>query len=151
MSAVADDVHPADAASDATGERDLLDALVPILLHWRLLLVAPLLAGLVALGATYLVAPTYTSRTTFLPPQQQQSSAVSALAQLTALSGLAAATGAVKTPGELTLPIVRALVGDILLVEEDAIEDAILTLLEVEKTVIEGAGAAGLAAVRAYR
>ena len=58
---------------------------------------------------------------------------------------------AVKTPGELTLPIVRALVGDILLVEEDAIEDAILTLLEVEKTVVEGAGAAGLAAVMAYR
>ena len=58
---------------------------------------------------------------------------------------------AVKTPGELTLPIVRALVGDILLVEEEAIEDAILTRLEVEKTVIEGAGAAGLAAVMAYR
>jgi threonine dehydratase len=58
---------------------------------------------------------------------------------------------AVKTPGELTLPIVRDLVGDILLVEEDAIENAILTLLEVEKTVVEGAGAAGLAAVTSYR
>ena len=58
---------------------------------------------------------------------------------------------AVKTPGELTLPIVRALVGDILLVEEDAIENAILSLLEVEKTVVEGAGAAGLAAVTSYR
>jgi threonine dehydratase len=58
---------------------------------------------------------------------------------------------AVKTPGELTLPIVRELVGDILLVEEDAIEDAILALLEVEKVVVEGAGAIGLAAVRAYR
>jgi threonine dehydratase len=54
---------------------------------------------------------------------------------------------AVKRPGELTLPIVRALVGDILLVEEDAIEAAILALLEVEKLVVEGAGAAGLAAV----
>jgi threonine dehydratase len=58
---------------------------------------------------------------------------------------------AVKNPGELTLPIVRQLVGDILLVEEDAIEDAILTLLEVEKTVVEGAGATGLAALTAYR
>jgi threonine dehydratase len=58
---------------------------------------------------------------------------------------------AVRTPGQLTLPIVRALVRDILLVEEDAIEDAILTLLEAEKLVIEGAGAAGLAAVMAYR
>ncbi|HLT01983.1 MAG TPA: threonine ammonia-lyase [Geminicoccaceae bacterium] len=58
---------------------------------------------------------------------------------------------AVKTPGELTLPIVRELVGDILLVEEDAIEDAILALLEVEKVVVEGAGAVGLAALMAYR
>ena len=57
----------------------------------------------------------------------------------------------VKKPGELTLPIVRALVGDILLVEEVALEEAILTLLEVEKVVIEGAGAAGLAAVSTYR
>jgi threonine dehydratase len=54
---------------------------------------------------------------------------------------------AVKRPGKLTLPIVKALVGDILLVEEDAIEAAILCLLEVEKLVVEGAGAAGLAAV----
>jgi threonine dehydratase len=54
---------------------------------------------------------------------------------------------AVKRPGRLTLPIVKALVDDILLVEEDAIEAAVLCLLEVEKLVVEGAGAAGLAAV----
>jgi threonine dehydratase len=58
---------------------------------------------------------------------------------------------AVKAPGELTFPIIQALVGDILLVEEEALEQAILTLLEVEKTVVEGAGAAGLAAVTSYR
>jgi threonine dehydratase len=57
---------------------------------------------------------------------------------------------AVKAPGELTFPIIQALVGDILLVEEEALEQAILTLLEVEKTVVEGAGAAGLAAVTSY-
>jgi threonine dehydratase len=58
---------------------------------------------------------------------------------------------AVKAPGELTFPIVQALVDDILLVEEEALEQAVLTLLEVEKTVAEGAGAAGLAAVASYR
>ena len=57
---------------------------------------------------------------------------------------------AVKEPGTLTLPIVRELVSDILLVEEGAIEEAIVLLLEVEKSVVEGAGAAGLAAVLAY-
>jgi threonine dehydratase len=57
---------------------------------------------------------------------------------------------AVKAPGALTLPIVKSLVRDTLLAEEDAIESAILLLLEVEKTVVEGAGAAPLAAVLAH-
>jgi threonine dehydratase len=56
---------------------------------------------------------------------------------------------AVTTPGELTLPIVREHVKQVLLVEEDAIEAAILLLLEIEKTVAEGAGAVTLAAVLA--
>jgi threonine dehydratase len=54
---------------------------------------------------------------------------------------------AVKAPGALTLPIVRRLVSEIVLVDEDPIEAAILLLLEVEKTVVEGAGAAALAAL----
>src|SRR6266850_515840 len=54
---------------------------------------------------------------------------------------------AVKAPGALTLPIVKRLVREVFLVEEDAIEAAILLYLEVEKTVVEGAGAAALAAV----
>jgi threonine dehydratase len=57
---------------------------------------------------------------------------------------------AVKSPGVLTLPIIEALVGDILLVGETALEEAVLALLEVEKTVIEGAGAAGLAAIMSH-
>ncbi|KAG4080934.1 hypothetical protein HA402_010105 [Bradysia odoriphaga] len=54
---------------------------------------------------------------------------------------------AVKSPGELTLPIVRRLVDRIELVSESDIEHAIVVLLEIEKTVVEGAGAAGLAAL----
>lgn len=54
---------------------------------------------------------------------------------------------AVKEPGRHTLAIVRALVDDILLVDEDEIEAAVLLLLDVEKTVVEGAGAVGLAAL----
>ena len=56
---------------------------------------------------------------------------------------------AVTQPGVLTLPIVRKLVDEILLVEESEIEAAVLLLLEVEKTVVEGAGAAGLAVLLA--
>ena len=54
---------------------------------------------------------------------------------------------AVGKPGKLTLPIVRRLVDDIVLVSEGALEKAIVLLLDVEKTVAEGAGAAGLAAL----
>jgi threonine dehydratase len=58
---------------------------------------------------------------------------------------------AVKSPGILTWPIVQKLVDDIVLVSEGDLEHAILLLLEIEKTVVEGAGAAGLAALIRYR
>ena len=52
---------------------------------------------------------------------------------------------AVKHPGALTKPIVEQLVDDIVLVGEAAMEQAVQTLIEIEKTVAEGAGAAALA------
>jgi len=54
---------------------------------------------------------------------------------------------AVKQPGKVTLPIIDALVDDVMLADEAALETAVLMLLEIEKTVAEGAGAAGLAAL----
>jgi threonine dehydratase len=56
---------------------------------------------------------------------------------------------AVKAPGRITSEIVRALVDDILLVTEPDVEHALSLLLTIEKSVTEGAGAAGLAAVLA--
>ena len=56
---------------------------------------------------------------------------------------------AVKEPGVLTRGLVRALIDGIVLVDEDRIEQAISLYLMIEKTVAEGAGAAGLAAVLA--
>jgi threonine dehydratase len=54
---------------------------------------------------------------------------------------------AVKAPGAITSGIVRALVDDIVLVTEQHVEHALSLLLTIEKSVTEGAGAAGLAAV----
>ncbi|MEO8006875.1 MAG: threonine ammonia-lyase [Betaproteobacteria bacterium] len=54
---------------------------------------------------------------------------------------------AVKEPGRLTLEIIRREVEGIVLVDESDIEQAMLLLLEIEKTVVEGAGAVGLAAL----
>jgi len=54
---------------------------------------------------------------------------------------------AVKDVGDLPFSILESLVIEILLVEEETIERAIVSLIEIEKTVAEGAGAAGLAAL----
>lgn len=57
---------------------------------------------------------------------------------------------AVKVPGKKTLQIIRQQVDEILLVSEKDIEEAIYLYLSIEKTVAEGAGAAALAAVKAW-
>ena len=57
---------------------------------------------------------------------------------------------AVGTPGVLPLAIIKKLVSDVVLVDEGDIEQAMVMLLEIEKTLVEGAGAAGLAALLKY-
>lgn len=57
---------------------------------------------------------------------------------------------AVSSPGKIALTIIARLVNDLLLVDEGDIEHAIVMLLEVEKTLTEGAGAVGLAALLSY-
>jgi threonine dehydratase len=54
---------------------------------------------------------------------------------------------AVKAPGKVTFPLLQRFVDDVVLVGEEEIARAILLLLEREKSVVEGAGAAGLAAL----
>jgi threonine dehydratase len=64
------------------------------------------------------------------------------------LGGATLAEGiAVKNVGALTLPIVRALVSEIILVDEGYLERAVNAYLTLQKTMAEGAGAAGLAAM----
>ena len=57
---------------------------------------------------------------------------------------------AVKKPGGVTLPVVKALVDDILLVNERQLEWAVGALVEQQRIVSEGAGAAGIAALYAH-
>ena len=57
---------------------------------------------------------------------------------------------AVGTPGVITQAIIARRVDDLLLVDEGDIEQAMVMLLEIEKTLVEGAGAAGLAALLKY-
>jgi len=54
---------------------------------------------------------------------------------------------AIKRPGDLTLPIIKQYVDEIMLVGEKEIEESVLIFLELESSVVEGAGAVGLAAM----
>ncbi|WP_338444923.1 threonine ammonia-lyase [Pelagerythrobacter marensis] len=58
---------------------------------------------------------------------------------------------AVKAPGAFTSEVIAERVDDILLVSEESLEKAVSLLLQIEKTVVEGAGSAGLAAVLEHR
>lgn len=81
-------------------EISLLDLLQVVVDNLRLLVLAPLAAGLLALGYTFTIAPTFTATTKFMPPQQQQSSAAAMLSSLGALGGLAGAASGLKNPAD---------------------------------------------------
>jgi tyrosine-protein kinase Etk/Wzc len=78
----------------------LLNILTDVAKSWRLLIFAPLFAGLCALGGSNFISPTYTAVTKFLPPQQQQNAAASMLQNLGALGGFAGAAAGLKNPGD---------------------------------------------------
>jgi len=89
-------------------EISLLDLLQTIVDNLRLLVFGPLAVGITALGLSYLIPPTYTAKTQFLPPQQQQSAAASMLASLGSLGGLAGAVGGIKNPADQFLAYMKS-------------------------------------------
>ena len=89
-------------------EIDFLDLLQTIVDNLRLLVWGPLLVGVMAWGICFLVPPTYTAKTQFLPPQQQQSAAASMLASLGSLGGLAGTVGVIKNPTDQFLAYVKS-------------------------------------------
>ena len=90
-------------------EISLLDLLQVVVDNLRLLVLGPLVCGLAALGYSFSIPPTYTAKTQFLPPQQQQSSAASMLASLGALGGLAGAATGLKSPADQYVAFMRSI------------------------------------------
>jgi uncharacterized protein involved in exopolysaccharide biosynthesis len=80
-------------------EANLLDILQILAENLRLLILGPLLIGITALGVSFLIPPTFTASTSFLPPQQQ-SSVFSMLQSLGSFSGLAGAAAGLKNPSD---------------------------------------------------
>jgi len=86
----------------------LLDLLQVIVDNLRLLVLGPLAAGLLALGISFALTPTFTATTKFMPPQQQQSAAASMLQSLGALGGLAGAASGLKNPADQYVAFVKS-------------------------------------------
>ena len=87
-------------SADSSGEGRLLDAAREISRRWKFIVIGTLLASAVAAGVSMVTPPTFTARTTLLPPAQQQSLASAALGSLGALGSLAAAPGVLKNPAD---------------------------------------------------
>ena len=93
---------------DDNSEVSLLDLLKVVFDNLRLLVLGPLAVGLVALGITFAIAPTFSATTKFLPPQQQQSSASALLSSLGALGGLAGAASGLKSPADQYIAFLKS-------------------------------------------
>jgi uncharacterized protein involved in exopolysaccharide biosynthesis len=93
---------------DQGDEISLLDLLQTIVDNLRLLVLGPLAVGLIALVYSFSIPPTFTAKTQFLPPQQQQSAAASMLASLGSLGGLAGAVGGIKNPADQFLAYMKS-------------------------------------------
>lgn len=89
--------HPAPSLNTADGT---LEAARFISAHWIPLLIAPAACAVIAFAGSYLMPLTYTAKTVFIPPQQSQGMASSALASLNALSGLTGGLGGGKSSND---------------------------------------------------
>ena len=89
-------------------EISLLDLLQVVVDNLRLLVLGPLACGLTALGISFAIPPTFTAKTQFLPPQQQQSAAASMLASLGSLGGLAGAATGLKSPADQYIAFMKS-------------------------------------------
>jgi uncharacterized protein involved in exopolysaccharide biosynthesis len=96
-------------STDADEEIHLLDVLVVLAQHKKLVIGMPIVTGILALVATLLMAPVFTSTAKIMPPQQQQSSGISAmLGQLGSLAGAAGSMAGLKNPNDLYVGLLES-------------------------------------------
>jgi uncharacterized protein involved in exopolysaccharide biosynthesis len=96
---------PTPASGGAPADLNLTDIVGALVANWRVAVATPFLVAALAVGLSYLIKPTFTARTSFLPPQSQQSSASGALASLGALAGL---SGAIRNTGDQYVAFVQS-------------------------------------------
>jgi tyrosine-protein kinase Etk/Wzc len=99
---------PMGTLPEDTDEISLLDLLQVVADNLRLLILGPLVVGLLALGISFAITPTFTATVKFLPPQQQQSAAAAMLQNLGVLGGLAGVTSGIKNPNDQFIALLKS-------------------------------------------
>jgi uncharacterized protein involved in exopolysaccharide biosynthesis len=95
--------------SEEGDEISFLDLLVLLADNGKLLIFGPIFAGLLALGITFVIPPTFTATTRVLPPLQQQSGAAMLASQLGGLAGIAGAAGLnIKNPADTYVALIKS-------------------------------------------
>ena len=89
-------------------EISLLDILIVLAKHKKLILGLPFLAAVIAAGITLMQPNWYTATAKLLPPQQSQSNAVAILGQLGALSGGASSALGLKNPSDIFVAMLKS-------------------------------------------
>lgn len=102
-------ISPWPRAGEKADQIHLLDFFVVLARHKRLVIGAPIVCGVLALLASFLMTPIFTSTAKILPPQQQQSSGVAAmLGQLGGLAGAAGGLAGLKSPNDLYVGLLES-------------------------------------------
>jgi tyrosine-protein kinase Etk/Wzc len=99
---------PETKANQTEEEISLLDLLIVLAKHKKLILGLPFAAAVLAAGITLLMPNIFTATTRILPPQQGQSTAAAMLGQLGALAGAAGSSLGIKNPNDLYVGMLKS-------------------------------------------
>lgn len=104
-----DESHVTASATAVNDQIGLLNIAIVLAENLRMIVVVPAVAGLAALGMTFLLTPTYTAVTRILPPQQQQSATANMLAsQLGSLAGVMGNAAGIKNPADTYVAMIKS-------------------------------------------
>ena len=100
--------QPADTTGQTDDEINLLDLLIVLAKHKKMIAKVTFAAALLAIGYSLSLTNIYTASTKILPPQQNQSSAGAMLAQLGGLAGMAGSSLGIKNPNDLYVAMLKS-------------------------------------------
>ena len=98
------------AAQEDSDEIHLLDLLIVLARHKKLVIGMPIVTGLIAMAISLMMTPIFTSTAKIMPPQQQQGSGLAAamLGQLGGLAGAAGGIAGLKNPNDLYVGMLKS-------------------------------------------